>query len=73
MGKTIYAPGMTLRKYREAHGWSLSRMAARVGCSVSGLSMIERGLRRPTYALTQKIVTATNGNVKAKDLHPEAA
>lgn len=73
MRKKVYAAGMTLREYREARGLTLTEMAAMVGCSISGLSMIERGLRRPTYDLTQKIVSATGHKVRARDLHPEAA
>lgn len=71
MSKKNHTPGMKLRAYRKAQGLSLAEMAGQIGCSISALSMIERGLRHPKRDLTQAIVTASEGKVRAKDLHPE--
>lgn len=60
---------MELRAYREGKSLSLEDMAARIGCSVSALSLIERGKRTPGYALTMRIVSATGNKVKEADLH----
>jgi transcriptional regulator with XRE-family HTH domain len=62
---------MKLREFRESRGLSLADMAAKLGCSTSSLSLIERGLRKPKFALTISIVELTHGKVKARDLHPE--
>jgi transcriptional regulator with XRE-family HTH domain len=71
MKKKPYGGSMTLREYREAKGLTLAEMAAQVGCSASTLSLIERGMRKPKFALTRMIVEITRGRVKARDLHPE--
>jgi transcriptional regulator with XRE-family HTH domain len=71
MRKQPYGRSMTLRKYREAQGLTLADLAAMVGCSTAALSRIERGERKPKYALTQAIVAVSGGKVKAKDLHPK--
>jgi transcriptional regulator with XRE-family HTH domain len=60
---------MNLRDFRTAKGITLKEMAVKVGCSIAALSYIERGHRVPTYDMTQRIVSATGGKVRAVDLH----
>jgi transcriptional regulator with XRE-family HTH domain len=61
---------MDLRHYRKIYkGITLKELATIVGCSISALSLIERGMRSPTYDLTQRITEATKGKVRAADLH----
>ena len=61
---------MELRAWREAEGLTLDELSARVGCSTSALSLIERGKRKPGYEMTMCIMHATKGKVKAEALHP---
>lgn len=43
---------------RAKHGWSLSDLARALGCSVVMVSDLERGNRRPTAEMTNRLADA---------------
>jgi transcriptional regulator with XRE-family HTH domain len=47
-----------LRDARLRRGWTLSRAARETGISRPHLSLLERGLRRPSEAVAEIIITA---------------
>ena len=58
---------MTLKEYRIIKKWSLSEVAERLGLkSISTVSMIENGKRKPSAELAQKIEILTDGAVPFK-------
>ena len=57
-------PAMTLKQYRKLKGWSLFEVAEMLGVkSLSTVSMIENGKRRPSPELAQRIEILTDGAV----------
>ncbi len=52
--------GEKIRDLREERGYTLSDMAERAGLSISYLSEIERGAKRPSLKTLDKIATALN-------------
>lgn len=58
-----------IRSERRNRGWTLAAAAQRIGITVSALSMIERGLRRPTPKVAFDI--ATTYGLKVTDIWPE--
>lgn len=47
-----------LREARARHGWSLAQAAERTGVSKPHLSLLERGLRRPSESVAEDIIDA---------------
>lgn len=58
-----------LRAYRKARKLRIDQMAKRLGVSSASLSRIERGEQWPsTREFFEKLLSATEGEVKADDL-----
>ena len=57
---------MTLKEYRKIKKWMQKEVAATLGVTLSCISMIERGERKPSPALAQKIELMTDGAVPFK-------
>lgn len=57
-----------LRQWRDSRGWTLAEASALTGCSVSYLSLVERGLREPPP--TTKVQIARGLGAKLAELFP---
>lgn len=47
--------GATIKALREAHGWALSKFAAKIGLSHSHLANIEAGRKRLTHEKARQV------------------
>ena len=56
------ALGQRIQNLREAHDWSPSALAPRIGCSVSALYAIEAGRARPGLGLLARIATVLDAD-----------
>jgi DNA-binding XRE family transcriptional regulator len=56
-----------LREYRERTGLSQAKMAEAVECQKSMICRLERGERKPSFALAQRISEFTKGEVTPND------
>src|SRR5918997_2368421 len=62
--------GREVKRRREEHGWSQTRLAVEAGMSVSGVSMIESGHRNLTTTTLAKLAKALG--VEVGELFPKA-
>lgn len=58
---------MTLSDYLTSNGISRGEFARRMGCSISVVSRLAAGLRKPTVGTLQKIIEASEGAVTLDD------
>jgi len=56
-----------LREYRERSGISQAKFAEAVDCKKSMICRLERGERKPSFALAQRISEYTKGEVTPND------
>lgn len=63
MGSLQNAVGARLRELREAKGWTLDKLAQRLGRSKQGISAIETGKVGPSLDVLVEIAAAVGGQV----------
>ena len=67
MHRTCNHTAMKLKEYRTLKGWTLADVKERLGLkSLSTISMIENGKRKPSPELAEKIEILTDGAVPFK-------
>jgi transcriptional regulator with XRE-family HTH domain len=62
---------MTLKEYMKANNLKLHDLAEKLGCSISLVSRLRSGSRRPGWAMSAKIKLATGGAVTRDDFYEE--
>ena len=60
---------MTLEKYMRAHGYTDNKFADQIGVSRVAVTLYRNGLRIPRPAVMERIVDATDGQVKPNDFY----
>ena len=60
---------MTLEKYMKANGYTDNKFADQIGVSRVAVTLYRNGLRIPRPAVMERIVDATDGQVKPNDFY----